>query len=196
MDSRALLAGVVVFCVSCKAPPTTAEAPPSEDAKAYVTKLKLSDVNMQATESLAGQMVTEIEGLRQANPNTALMPEANNAILNNILADQRWRDARYGLADQYFQKYGTLAGFDTNFNAKYPEIDMFNSVTRAAQASGWKVPGQENAPAATQAAPMPKPDAKVQGMINDQTIRNTALKYGITTDEVKTRLRSEGYQIP
>ncbi len=52
----------MVFCVSCKAPPTTADAPPSAEAKAYVAKLKLSEVNMQATESLAGQMVTEIEG--------------------------------------------------------------------------------------------------------------------------------------
>ena len=62
MDSRALLAAVVVCCISCKAPPAAADAPPSAQAKAYVSKLKLSEVNMQATESLAGQMVTEIQG--------------------------------------------------------------------------------------------------------------------------------------
>lgn len=38
------------------------EGPPSAEAKAYVRNLQLSEVNMKATESLAQQVVTEIEG--------------------------------------------------------------------------------------------------------------------------------------
>jgi len=41
---------------------TAAAAPLSADAKAYVRNLQLSDVTMKATESYAGQTVTEIEG--------------------------------------------------------------------------------------------------------------------------------------
>ncbi|HTC90759.1 MAG TPA: FxLYD domain-containing protein [Bryobacteraceae bacterium] len=37
-------------------------APLSSEAKAYVRNLQLSDVSMKATESYAGQTVTEIEG--------------------------------------------------------------------------------------------------------------------------------------
>ena len=37
-------------------------APLSADAKAYVRNLQLTDVSMKATESYAGQTVTEIEG--------------------------------------------------------------------------------------------------------------------------------------
>lgn len=37
-------------------------APLSADAKAYVRNLQLTDVTMKATESYAGQTVTEIEG--------------------------------------------------------------------------------------------------------------------------------------
>ena len=41
---------------------TSAAAPLSADAKAYVRNLQLTDVSLKATESYVGQTVTEIEG--------------------------------------------------------------------------------------------------------------------------------------
>ncbi len=53
-----LAAGMFVACSRAPQP----EGAPSAEAKAYVKNLQLSEVNMKATESLAKQVVTEIEG--------------------------------------------------------------------------------------------------------------------------------------
>ena len=55
------LAGGLIWFVN-RPHVTAAAAPLSADAKAYVRNLQLSDVTMKATESYAGQTVTEIEG--------------------------------------------------------------------------------------------------------------------------------------
>src|ERR1700733_10406086 len=51
-------------------------APLSADAKAYVRNLQLSEVTMKATESYAGQTVTEIEG-KIANAGTRSVQHAD-----------------------------------------------------------------------------------------------------------------------
>ena len=55
------LAGGLIWFVN-RPHATTAAAPLSADAKAYVRNLQLTDVTMKATESYVGQTVTEIEG--------------------------------------------------------------------------------------------------------------------------------------
>ena len=55
------LAGGLIWFVN-RPHVTAAAAPLSADAKAYVRNLQLIDVTMKATESYAGQTVTEIEG--------------------------------------------------------------------------------------------------------------------------------------
>ncbi|MFL6452278.1 MAG: FxLYD domain-containing protein [Bryobacteraceae bacterium] len=55
-----LLAGILVYL---SRPARNAPAPPATgEAKAYVSKLALSDVSMQATENFMKQRVVEIEG--------------------------------------------------------------------------------------------------------------------------------------
>jgi hypothetical protein len=56
-----VLAGGLLWFVSRPKPAETA-TPISADAKAYVHNLQLSDVSMKATDSYAGQTVTEIQG--------------------------------------------------------------------------------------------------------------------------------------
>jgi hypothetical protein len=56
-----VVAGGLLWFVSRPKPAETA-TPISADAKAYVHNLQLSDVSMKATDSYAGQTVTEIEG--------------------------------------------------------------------------------------------------------------------------------------
>src|SRR5438270_4973392 len=56
-----LLAGILLYLSR----PTSNRPPPpaSGEAKAYVSKLSLSDVSMQATENFMKQRVVEIEGI-------------------------------------------------------------------------------------------------------------------------------------
>jgi hypothetical protein len=56
-----VLVGGLIWFVN-RPHPAVQPAPLSADAKAYVRNLQLSDVSMKATESYAGQTVTEIEG--------------------------------------------------------------------------------------------------------------------------------------
>src|SRR5579872_5237617 len=57
----AALLSLAVLLPGCGHKPA-AEEPPSAEAKAYVSNLKLSEVAMKATENYAGGVVTEIEG--------------------------------------------------------------------------------------------------------------------------------------
>lgn len=138
-------------------------------------------------------MVSEIEGLKQANPNTSLTPAANVEILNNILADQRWRDSRADLGRQYMAKYGSLGDFDARFNEKYPEVDAFNKISGAAAQAGWKLPG---APGTPSGGPGPKVDPKVQAMMTSEAIAHTAQTHNTTVEKVKADMRAAGYQVP
>lgn len=62
MDSKAwLLAAVFAVLCGCHAP-SQQDTPLTQEAKAYVRNLKLSGVQMKATESYAKQTITEIEG--------------------------------------------------------------------------------------------------------------------------------------
>ena len=47
---------------ACRPGPTAENAPLAPEAKAYADKLKLTEVGLKATESFAGQVITEIEG--------------------------------------------------------------------------------------------------------------------------------------
>lgn len=85
-------------------------------------------------------LVSEIEGLSKANPNESMTPEANADILLNVLADQRWRDARATVAKQYMGKYGYLGNFDSQFNQRFPEIDTTQALIHQAQRAGWTMP--------------------------------------------------------
>src|SRR5436305_535955 len=61
----ALVLMILVLGVLYLRRPTTnqpADAPASAEAKAYVSNLRLSDVNMHATENFMKQQVVEIEG--------------------------------------------------------------------------------------------------------------------------------------
>jgi hypothetical protein len=112
------------------------------DAGAF-NKLATDLVFAQLKQIGGRPMVSEIEGLKQANPNTSLTPAANVEILNNLLADQRWRDSRSDLARQYMARFGSLGDFDARFNEKYPETDTLNRITAAATKAGWKMPGDK-----------------------------------------------------
>ncbi len=66
MASKCFLAFCAVLCsamlfTACKAAPKK-DQPLTSEAKAYVQHLKLSEVAMKATESYAGQVITEIVG--------------------------------------------------------------------------------------------------------------------------------------
>jgi hypothetical protein len=106
-------------------------------------------------------MVSEIEGLKQANPNTSLTPAANSEILNNILADQRWRDARADLGRQYMSRFGSLGDFDARFNEQYPEVDTFNKITNTAAKAGWKLPGDASTPSGRNTGQLPSTAASL-----------------------------------
>jgi hypothetical protein len=51
-----------LFYLNRPAPQTSEDAEASAEAKAYLTNLQLSDVNMQATENFMNQQVVEIDG--------------------------------------------------------------------------------------------------------------------------------------
>lgn len=162
------------------------------DAAAF-NKLATDLVFAQLKQIGGRPMVSEIEGLKQANPNTSLPPAANIEILNNILADQRWRDARADLGRQYMARFGSLGDFDARFNEMYPEVDAYNRVADSAAQSGWKLPGSKATPSGRDNK---TPDPKVQAQISDASIQATAKKYGHTVEQVKTQLRASGYQVP
>jgi soluble lytic murein transglycosylase-like protein len=114
------------------------------DANAY-NKLA-TDLVFANLKQIGGRpLVTEIEGLKQANPSLYMQPEANAEILTNALANQRWMDARSNLARQYFTRYNSLGDFDQRFNSQYPQVDIYNSLADQARKSGWQFPG-DNAP--------------------------------------------------
>lgn len=162
------------------------------DANAF-NKLATDLVFAQLKQIGGRPMVSEIEGLRQANPNTALTPAANVEILNNILADQRWRDARSDLGRQYMARFGSLGDFDARFNEKYPETDAYNRISSAAQKAGWKIPGGPGSPSGANGKGF-NPD--VQKQISEANIEATAKKHNVSVDKVKADLRAAGYQVP
>lgn len=53
---------LLIALAGCKNSQPATDSAPSPEAKAYVSQLKLGEVNLKATESFAGQVVTEIEG--------------------------------------------------------------------------------------------------------------------------------------
>jgi hypothetical protein len=57
----AILAGGLIY-LNRPAPPVNETGPASEEARAYVPNLSLSDVTMKASENLVAQRVVEIEG--------------------------------------------------------------------------------------------------------------------------------------
>ncbi|WP_298800099.1 hypothetical protein [uncultured Devosia sp.] len=162
------------------------------DAAAF-NKLATDLVFAQLKQIGGRPMVSEIEGLKQANPNTGLPVAANVEILNNILADQRWRDSRADLARQYMARFGSLGDFDARFNEMYPEVDAYNRIADKAAASGWKMPGGKDTPSGRDKK---GPDPAVQAKITPKAIAATAKKYGKTEDYVKQQMRAAGYKVP
>lgn len=135
---------------------------------------KLStDLVFAQLKQIPGQpRVTEIEGLKKANPNLALTPQANNEIMNNILAEQRWKDARANLANQFFQKYGQLGSFDSAFNRMYPERDVYNAIAGLAAKQGWKLPGDKSTPSGSGSRGLPPEATKALKMGHITTFKN------------------------
>ena len=153
------------------------------DAAAF-NKLATDLVFAQLKQIGGRPMVSEIEGLRKANPNVGMPPAANLEVLNNILADQKWKDSRAALGAQFFQKYGYLTPFDSAFNKMYPETDVYNAITNAAAKSGLKLPGSAGTPSG-------RPSGAAANLKTPPTqadLENTAKKYGMTVDQVKQRL--------
>lgn len=158
------------------------------DAGAY-NKLA-TDMIFASLKQLPGQpRVAEIEGLKQSNPSLSMTPAANAEILNNILAEQRWKDARSNLGTQYAARYpGTLGTFDAMFNAKFPQVDAYNALTDQAEKAGWKLPGSAEASQGKAFVAHPS--------ITQENIAHTAKLRGVSEEVIKAELRAKGYKVP
>jgi hypothetical protein len=89
---------------------------------------KNEEINKLATQLVFNQikqiggrvLVSEIEGLSRANPNTALTPEANRAILENVALEQNMAQDRFLNASKVFSKYKQLGDFDQRYIENTP----------------------------------------------------------------------------
>jgi hypothetical protein len=88
-----------------------------------------TDLVFAAVKKLAGAVkVAEIEGYKRASPNWEMPVGANMQVINDLLAQGKWQDARARLATEYY--YGTggapLGTFDAKFNQMAPLVNVTN----------------------------------------------------------------------
>lgn len=154
-----------------------------------------TDMVFSALKQIPGQpRVAEIEGLRQANPNRTLPRAANIELLQSIIANQQWVDKRAELASEFHASNpaGSLGYFDSQFNKKFPLIDVYQNVAKRARSEGWRLPGDQGAGAAPsytppaipgQPAPLTLPQARLP-----------SLPPGVSLDDVRAELARRGAQ--
>ncbi len=99
---------------------------------------KLQEINKLSTQLVFAQikqiggkvLVSEIEGLSRANPNIALTPEANRAILENVALEQQLGKDRYGNASAVFSRYKQLGNFDAKYLENSPAGEFEKEIHR------------------------------------------------------------------
>lgn len=97
---------------------------------------KAEEINKLATQLVFSQikqiggrvLVSEIEGLGKANPNIALTPEANRAILENVALEQHLAQDRYLNASRVFGRYKQLGDFDRKYIENSPAGALEQSI--------------------------------------------------------------------
>lgn len=127
-----------------------------------------TDLVFAAVKKLAGQVkVAEIEGYKQANPGMTIPTAANLNIINDILANGKWEDARARLASEYVTQTGgaPLAAFDAKFNQMVPLVDVTAAYKNAIrQTPAYQAALKTGAPAVFPEDARPKAAAPEQPM--------------------------------
>ena len=134
-----------------------------------------TDLVFAAVKKLAGQVrVAEITGYQKANPALALTPQANMSIINDVLSNGKWEDARANLAGQYMQRFpgAPLSAFNAKYSQVAPLVDVTKHYQQAIVASGGKIPDFPEFEGGSQpggAASKPHPGATDTRTLNGQT---------------------------
>lgn len=111
-----------------------------------INKLSTQLVFSQIKQIGGRVLVSEIDGLSKANPNIALTPEANRAILQNVATEQRLAEDRYLNASKVFSRYKQLGNFDEKYIANTPAGEIEQNIR------------QQLAPAEPKEATAPPPE--------------------------------------
>lgn len=95
-----------------------------EEIKKLTTQLVFSQIKQ-----IGGKvLVSEIEGLSQANPNVSLTLDANRAILQNLRLEQGLAQDRYVNASKVFSRYKQLGNFDEKYISNTPTGELEQNI--------------------------------------------------------------------
>lgn len=103
-----------------------------------------TDLVFAAVKKLAGQVrVAEITGYQRANPSLSMPPQANMSIVNDVLANGKWEDARARLGGEYVTQFpgAPLSSFTSKYNEMAPLANVTANYQKQIIAAGGSVPG-------------------------------------------------------